>query len=246
MNNEISSLAKRVGYQPGDMNLFFIRMKMISKRGQLPKQNFYSSKKCECCGPYHGSCSIKEKYWIDMEEYDIYPEDRSDFECDGCRNIDDGYKFFTGQNPKIDCPHFRVCRFCKGTGVYANQLFESLGSICLHIEDTADDDCDYYPIVGAVSYYWYGKNMRKSDLECAYDAYLKEPKYCPFCHGTGYLSDPIEAVLVSRYAEDLMEYESFDDAGQYLNALHIWHSMKWQKKFFHSDFSYFKKLEAKV
>jgi hypothetical protein len=46
MNNEISSLAKRVGYQPGDMNLFFIRMKMISKRNQLPRQNFYSSKKC--------------------------------------------------------------------------------------------------------------------------------------------------------------------------------------------------------
>jgi hypothetical protein len=285
MNEEISVLAKQLGYRPQDMRFFFTRMKILSRQVQLPRPNYYSSKECECCGTYHGTCSLKQQYWTDMEEYDVYPEDQSDFECDGCRQFAamkvenrpdlesdgceqcasltplykngemtecfiicyDGDPFvFKGQNPKIDCPHFRACRYCQGTGVYANQLFEALGSIELYVRETAEDETDYFALYCAVMYYWRGGKVPKTELECTYDAYISEPKYCQFCHGTRYLDDPIEAVLVSSFTENLMEYGLLEDASQYLAALCIWQNMKHTKRHFTSDFERFEKLGAEL
>ncbi len=286
MNEEISALAKCIGYRPQDMRFFFTRMRILSGRTQLPKPNYYSSKECECCGTYHGNCSLKQQYWTDMEEYDVYPESQSDFECDGCRQFasmkvenrpdlesdgcehcaslkplyaeneemdecflicNDGDPFvFKGQNPKIDCPHFRACRYCQGTGVYANQLFEALGAIHLDVCETAEDEYDFDEINRAVSHYWHGSIAPISDLGCAYDGYISEPKGCPFCHGTRYLDDPIEAILVASFAVKLMEYELLDDAALILAALRVWHNMKYTKRFFTSDFERFEKLEAEL
>lgn len=245
----LPELTKRIGYKTTDIKLLLTRMKIVSRRDQLPKKNLYSSKHCECCGPYHGTCDLKVQYWIDMEEYEIYPEDQSDFECDGCKQIrkeydyEDDYYIFTGQNPKIDCPHFRICQYCQGTGVYINQLFETLGSIDHQMQENGNDGFES-ELTNAVFHYWRGgRNYSETDLRCMYDSYISESKYCPFCHGEGYLADPIEALLVSYFANYLMEYDNYEPAGQSLKALDLWQFMKSQRRFFHSDFVYFEKLD---
>ena len=245
-----SEIAKRIGYEPEDIKLLLVRMKIFAKRNQLPKKNLYSSKSCECCGSYHGTCDLKVRYWIDMEEYDIYPEDSSDFDCDGCKEFrkeydyEEDYYTFTGQNPKIDCPHFKVCQYCQGTGVYTNQLFEILGSIYRNMEDNGSDEFGQ-ELNNAVFHYWHRNQYPEIELKCEHDWYISEPKYCPFCHGKGYLEDPIEALLVSYFVNNLMEYGSYEDAGQSLKALDLWQFMKTQRRFFHSDLVYFEQLEEK-
>ena len=39
-----SEIAKRIGYEPEDIKLLLVRMKIFAKRNQLPKKNLYSSK----------------------------------------------------------------------------------------------------------------------------------------------------------------------------------------------------------
>ncbi len=216
------------------------------KHGQPPKPNYYSSKPCECCGTYHGFCKIKIEYFIDTEEYDIYPEDRADYECDGCKyfkNCDDSF-VFDGQNPKIDCPHFRPCGFCQGTGVYPNQLIEFIGSKWQGIMDTGEDPEDQYKFENAVRYYRHGlSHNNTSSLNCPADAYLSDNMPCPFCHDdsereSGKLEDPMEVLLVAIISNDLFECGSFEDVAKGFTALNTWQSMKFAKKYFPERQSY--------
>ena len=210
-------------------------IKFWEKHGQPLKSNYYSNKSCECCGSYHGFCKIKLEYFTDMEEYDIYPEDRADYECDGCkqfRNTDDSF-IFEGQNPKIDCPHFQRCGFCQGTGVYPNQLIEFIGSKWQRIMDTGDDPEDQYKFENAVRYYRHGlSHYDTSSLNCPADAYLDDNTPCPFCGESGKLEDPIEALLVAIISNDLFEGGSFEDVAKGFAALNTWQSMKFAKKYF--------------
>ena len=211
-------------------------IKIWEKHGQPLKSNYYSNKPCECCGSYHGFCAIKLEYFEDMEEYDIYPEDRSDYECDGCkqfRNTDDSF-IFEGQNPKIDCPHFQKCGFCKGTGVYSNQLIEFIGSKWQEISDYGEDPDDQYIFDKAIRYYWHRPSHYDTlSLNCSFDAYLDDNTPCPFCGESGKLEDPIEALLVAIISDDLFECGgSFEDAAKALVALKVWQNMKFNKKYF--------------
>lgn len=255
-SEEIALLTKRLGELPQDMKLFLRRMKILSRRGQLPRPNYYSSKPCECCGSYHGRCYLKIQYWNVMEELEYYPEDISDFECDGCKKFKEDkmrienntapYIFiFKGQNPKIDCPHFRACRFCQGTGVYSNQLLEVLGLIYLNVCETSEDQYDYREINNAVVYYWHRLTDKDDQLRCEYDVYLSDySSLCPFCHGTGHLADPIETLLVANFKDNLIEYGLFESANEDLAALRVWQNMKYTKRYFSTDFRLFEKLEA--
>jgi len=217
------------------------------KRGQPPKPNYYSGKQCKCCGAYHGFCAIKIEHYIHMEEYDIYPEDRSDYECNGCRNS----KFhdsldFEVQNPKIDCPHFKACRFCHGTGVYQNQLIEYIGERWQDIVDTGEDPEDQYSFYTAIRYYWHMSPYASSSLSCPADLYLSDNRSCPYCNGTGELEDPIEVLLVAIITNDLFESGLIAKAAEGLIALETWRNMKFRKRLFTSDFLRFAKHGAEL
>lgn len=220
-------------------------MRFWSRLGQPPKPNYYSSKACECCGTYHGQCHLKIQYWNVMEELEYYPEDISDFECDGCKKFKEDkmrienntapYIFiFEGQNPKIDCPHFLTCQYCQGTGVYSNQLLENLGRIQINISETAEDEADYFDINTAIWYYWH-RNKPKTKMICEFDGYLVDAWNCPFCKGKYILEDPIEKILVDHFVNDFIGFELFEEGSQDLTALRLWKNMKYTKRYFSSD-----------
>ncbi|MFA5744393.1 MAG: hypothetical protein WC936_06285 [Candidatus Nanoarchaeia archaeon] len=274
----ISQFARQFGIHPLNMDLLARTMKIISRKGQFPKQNYYSAKSCECCGTYHGDCGIKVDWYYEYQSYltpdDDIPEAVSDTSCDGCslardsrdffekdegiytcppeyhQNDDNEVYVFEGQNPKVDCPYFRPCKFCQGTGVYANKLLEYLGKIYLETFDTAEDYFDLIPVNAAVLYYWQRKIDESSYgyryiSACEFDQYLSDPSACPFCHGTK-LDDPIETLLVSNISLGFMDNGVYDDAIEGITALSIWRSMKYAKRLYNRDFRAFEKLKGEL
>lgn len=224
-------------------------LNLWEKYGQPVKSNYYSNKSCTCCGIYHGFCYLKWDYWDDMEEYDMYPEDISDFYCDGCKCYkEDGESdietfIFKGENPKIDCPYFHSCDFCQGTGVYSNKLIEYLGTVYYDEFIVNYQEYDVFDIDLARRYYWNRYVPLNKTLECVFDPYLSDNMPCPFCDGTKKLEDPIEACIVGQISDDMMEYRLFKKVSVGFEALNIWRSMKYGKRLFNSDFRRYKELK---
>lgn len=242
-------------------------LKLWSKIGQPIRQNHYSSKHCEVCGKYHGFCLFKYIYWdIQKEDYDKYPEDRSCYECDGCKYFKEHIKEYTnliendfldeysdffifeGQNPKIDCKNFIECNYCQGTGVYSNKLLEHLGNLYTEIVENGDWDKEFFiDIDTAIHYYW--NRDKPNDFgdwpmmpqHCACSSYMYDLNHgshikCPFCDNTNKLEDPIEILLVDNFMSNMYFYTAFDKASENLAALQLWKDMKNEKRYFECDF----------
>lgn len=217
-------------------------LNLWKKHGQPLNPNYYSNKTCACCGTYHGFCNLKYNYWADMEEYEIYPEDISDFHCDGCKccktdNCLDSETFiFEGQNPKVDCPQFQSCDFCQGTGVYSNKLIEYLGTVYYDEFIANYQEYDIFDIDLARKYYWNRHIPSNKTLECVFDTYLSDNTTCPFCHNSKKLEDPIETFIVAQISNAMMEYGLFETVSAGFDALNVWRNMKYGKRLFGSDF----------
>ena len=159
----------------------------MGKTRTTPKPNYYSNKPCECCGSYHGFCKIKLEYFTDMEEYDIYPEDRADYECDGCkyfRNCDDSF-IFEVRTRKSTARISNGAGSVKARGYIQTNLLSSSGQNGKGIMDTGEDPEDQYKFENAYSILlaWHGLSHNDtSSLNCPADAYLSDNMPCPFCH----------------------------------------------------------------